>query len=70
MVPIRHEVNIAMDSIIGVTQQGRSLDDHHFLKQSRAVMFDDLVRCGKALKAARARQAPVSSATPFAAAAT
>jgi NAD(P)H-dependent FMN reductase len=62
MVPIRHEVNIAMEPYLGIVQKGRSLNDYDYLVQSREVMFDQLVWWGEALKAARERTAAGSRA--------
>jgi NAD(P)H-dependent FMN reductase len=55
MVPIKHEVNIAMEPYLGVVQQGRTLDDYDHLVGARTAMFDDLLWWGEALKAARGR---------------
>jgi NAD(P)H-dependent FMN reductase len=56
MVPIRQEVNIAMEPYLGVALNGRSLNDYEYLSQSRNVMFDNLVWWGEALKAARRKR--------------
>ena len=61
MVPIKQEVNIAMEPYLGIVQSGRSLNDYGYLVQSRKVMFDHLVWWGEALKAARQRTAAESS---------
>jgi NAD(P)H-dependent FMN reductase len=57
MAPIRYEVNIAMEPLLGVLQQGKSLDDYPYLAQARTAMFDDLVWWATALKSARAASA-------------
>jgi NAD(P)H-dependent FMN reductase len=54
MAPIKHEVNIGMEPLLGVLQQGKSLDDYPYLAQTRTAMFDNLVWWGHALQAARA----------------
>ena len=61
MAPIRHEVNIAMEPYLGIVQAGRSLNDYDYLVRGRALMFDQLVWWGEALKAARQRTAAQSS---------
>jgi NAD(P)H-dependent FMN reductase len=61
MAPIRHEVNIAMEPYLGIVQAGRSLNDYDYLVRGRALMFDQLLWWGEALKAARQRTAAQSS---------
>lgn len=56
MAPLKHEVNIAMDALLGVLQQGKSLDDYPALVRSRAALLDDLVWWGNALKSARGEE--------------
>lgn len=53
MAPIKQEVNIAMEPLLGVLQQGKSLDDYPYLAQARTAMFDNLVWWAHALKPAR-----------------
>lgn len=57
MVPLKHEVNIAMEPYLGVVRQGRRLDDYEHLVRARALLFDDLAWWGAALKEARERDA-------------
>jgi NAD(P)H-dependent FMN reductase len=57
MVPIRQEVNIAMEPYLGIVKGGRSLNDYEYLVRSRDLMFDQLVWWGEALKAVRQRTA-------------
>lgn len=54
MVPIKHEVNIAMEPYLGIIQQGKSPGDYPYLVQARTAMFDNLVWWGRALQTARA----------------
>jgi NAD(P)H-dependent FMN reductase len=60
MVPIRQEVNIAMEPFLGILQKGRTLNDYDYLVQSREAMFDHLVWWGEALKFARQKTAAES----------
>jgi NAD(P)H-dependent FMN reductase len=60
MVPIKQEVNIAMEPFLGILRGGRALNDYDYLVQSRGAMFDHLAWWGEALKAAR--QAGVAGA--------
>jgi NAD(P)H-dependent FMN reductase len=53
MIPVRHEVTIAMEPYLGVAQHGRSLNDYEFLVKSRAGMFEQLVSWGEAMKTVR-----------------
>jgi NAD(P)H-dependent FMN reductase len=53
MVPIKQEVNIAMEPFLGILRGGRVMNDYDYLVQARAMMFDHLVWWGEALKAAR-----------------
>jgi len=59
MAPIKHEVNIAMEPLLGVLQQGKTLDDYPYLAQARNALFEHLAWWGRALKAAR-ESAPAS----------
>jgi NAD(P)H-dependent FMN reductase len=60
MVPIKQEVNIAMEPYLGIVRDGRSLNDYDYLVQGREAMFDQLVWWGEALKAGRQRTAAES----------
>ena len=53
MVPIKFEVNVTMEPLLGVLTQGRSLDDFEYLRQSRSALFDDLSWWARTLKRAR-----------------
>ena len=53
MIPVRQEVNIAMEPYLGVAQKGRSLNDYEYLLKSRDAMFDQLISWGEALQAVR-----------------
>lgn len=53
MAPIKPEVNIAMEPMLGIMRGGKSFDDYPYLADSRTVVFDHLVWWGNALKAAR-----------------
>ncbi|MGV3710933.1 MAG: NADPH-dependent FMN reductase [Gemmatimonas sp.] len=53
MAPIKHEVNIAMEPMLGVMRGGKSLNDYPYLADSRTAMFDSLVWWGNALRNAR-----------------
>ncbi|HYH97762.1 NAD(P)H-dependent oxidoreductase [Hyalangium sp.] len=55
MAPIKQEVNIAMEPMLGILRQGKSLDDYAYLAQSRDALFDELVWWADALKVARAK---------------
>lgn len=57
MAPIRSEVNIGAEAFISTLQGGRSLEEFDFLARSRAILLDDLVWWGRALKAAREAEA-------------
>jgi NAD(P)H-dependent FMN reductase len=61
MAPIRHEVNIAVEPLLGVLRDGRTLNDYEYLIQSRQVMFDHLSWWGSALRSARQRTGAESS---------
>src|ERR1700674_2263153 len=61
IVPVKQEMNTAMEPYLGIVQSGRSLNDYGYLVQSREAMFDQLVWWGEALKAARQRTAANSS---------
>lgn len=43
MAPIRHQLNIAMESLLGVLQHGRPLEASSGLVHARTAMFDHLV---------------------------
>jgi NAD(P)H-dependent FMN reductase len=60
MVPIKQEVNIAMEPYLGIVRDGLSLNDYDYLVQGREAMFDQLVWWGEALKAGRQRTAAES----------
>ena len=60
MVPIKQEVNVAMEPYLGIVRDGRSLNDYDYLVQGREAMFDQLVWWGEALKAGRQRTAAES----------
>jgi NAD(P)H-dependent FMN reductase len=53
MVPIKYEVNIAMEPYLGVVQRGKALDDYDYLVSARTAMFDDLAWWARALRSAR-----------------
>ena len=53
MAPLRCEVNIAMLPFLGVSKEGKTLDDYPYLVEARTVMFDHLVWWARALRAAR-----------------
>lgn len=55
MTPIRPEVNIPMESFLGVLQSGRSLNEYEYLSRCREAMLDQLAWWGEVLKAARNR---------------
>jgi len=61
MMPIKFEVNIAMEPFLGILREGKSLDDYPFLRQSRTALFDDLVWWAAALKSARSKGAAAGS---------
>lgn len=63
MAPIKHEVNIAMEPMIGIMREGKSIDDYPYLTQSRTAMFDQIVWWGSALKAAREAELLVGHST-------
>lgn len=52
MAPIKHEINVARDSYLGVLQ-GKPLDTVQYLVEARTALFDHLVWWGNALKTAR-----------------
>jgi NAD(P)H-dependent FMN reductase len=54
MVPIKYEVNIAMEPYLAYVQGGKPFDAHEHLVQARTAMFDDLFWWGDALRSARA----------------
>ena len=60
MVPIKQEVNVAMEPYLVIVRDGRSLNDYDYLVQGREAMFDQLVWWGEALKAGRQRTAAES----------
>jgi len=43
MAPIKQEVNIGMESYLGIVQKGAALNDYEYLVQGRKAMFDHLV---------------------------
>lgn len=55
MVPLKQEVNIAMEPFLGILQGGRVLNDYDYLVQARGTMFDHLAWWGDVLKSARHR---------------
>ncbi len=64
MAPIRHEVNIGVEPLLGILRGGRALNHYEYLVQSRQVMFDHLVWWGAALKIARQRTSAGSNPVP------
>ena len=62
MAPIKHEVNITMEPLIGILQQGRALDDYPHLVRARDALFENLVWWGNALKTAREEQINAAAA--------
>src|SRR6476660_6073361 len=64
MAPIRHEVNITVEPLLGVLRSGRALNDYEHLVQSRHALFDHLAWWAAALKTARQSASPVSNPVP------
>jgi NAD(P)H-dependent FMN reductase len=53
MAPVKPEVNIAMEPVLGITRAGKSLNDYSYLNDARSLMFEHIIWWGEALKHAR-----------------
>ena len=53
MAPIKHEVNIGMEPLVGMRMHGKTMADYPYLARNRTLLFDNLAWWGRALKNAR-----------------
>jgi NAD(P)H-dependent FMN reductase len=53
MAPVKAQVNINREPMLGVMMNGKALNDYDYLAPTRETMFDQIVWWGNALKTAR-----------------